>query len=305
MLRPIILLLLIFLSSSVKSQINIVVKPGGFLFMDGNDSICFYQKVPKDLNGEYSRCNYIHPIFGIDGKIITEDFPEDHPHQRGVFWAWHQILIDGKSVSDGWELKNFSQEVTEFEFKLQKGLGIMNTVVNWKSPLWKSGTESYMKEKTTITMYPRVGNLRRIDLDIHLEALTDHLSIGGSDDEKGYGGFSVRLKLPENVTFDNGKGMVEPLNTAVDAGNEIKVGGSFLKNGGKGGIVIWNNPANPKPSTQWILRNKASMQNAVFPGRQPVSIPFDEPLTLRYTLLVYKGDLSSKQIKRALNQFVR
>lgn len=303
MLKLIPAILLIFFSFAGKSQINMVIQPDGFLFMEGADSICFYQKLPKDLKGNYSRCNYIHPLYGIDGSRLTEDFPEDHLHQRGVFWAWHQILIDGNSVSDGWELKNFKQEVTELEFRLSKGTGIMSTVVNWKSPLWKNGSEPYLRENTRMILYPKVGNYRRIDFEIQLKALTDRLSIGGSDDEKGYGGFSVRLKLPENVTFNTEKGKVEPLNAAVDAGNSMEISGSFLKNGGHGGMVIWNNPVNPAPSTFWILRQKASMQNAVFPGRQPVSIPFDQPLTLKYTLLVYKGDLNTKQIKKAVKLF--
>lgn len=300
MLKLIPAIILIFISFSGSAQINIIVKEGGFLFMEGSDSIFFYQRSPKDKDGEYARCNYIHPLFGIDESRLTEDFPVDHLHHRGVFWAWHQILIDNKPISDGWELKNLEQKVYNLEFRLQKGIGLFNTTVEWKSPLWKNGLEAYLKEETKITMYPKTGNYRRIDFEIRLKALTDHLSIGGSTDEKGYGGFSVRLKLPADVNFIGENGLVEPANTAIDAGNAMKIDGSFLKNGKKGGVVIWSNPQNPAPSTQWILRKAASMQNAVFPGRQPVAIPFVEPLVLKYSLLVFAGDMSMKQIKKAL-----
>ncbi len=300
MLKLITVILLIFFSFSVKSQINMVVKVGGFLFMDGKDSIMFYQKSPKDRGGEYSRCNYIHPLYGTDNSRLTEDFPADHLHQRGVFWAWHQILIDNKPISDGWELKNFQQKVTDIEFRLQKGIGYLITTVDWKSPLWKNGTEPYLQEKTTITMHAKVGNYRRMEFGIRLKALTDRLSIGGSDDEKGYSGFSIRLKLPADVSFSGENGLIEPVNTAIEAGNAMKINGSFLKGGKKGGVVMISNPKNPNPSTNWILRKAASMQNVVYPGRQPVSIPFDQPLTLKYSLLVFQGDLSTKQIKKAL-----
>ncbi len=292
--------LLLFLYVSANAQINMVVKPEGFLFMEGKDSIFFYQKIPKDLNGDYSRCNYFHPLYGIDGARITEDFPADHLHHRGVFWAWHQILIDGKQVSDGWELENFQQKITSMEFRLQKGKGVFNTVVDWKSPEWKEGKEAYLKEMTTVTMYPKVGNYRRIDFEIHLKALEDHLKIGGSDDIKGYSGFSVRMKLPTDITFSGEKGIVEPENTAVKAGQFINMNGSILKGGKKGGVVMFSNPENPAPSDRWILRKSASMQNAAYPGREPVSIPFDQPLVLKYSLLVYQGDMSSRQIKKAL-----
>jgi hypothetical protein len=292
--------LLISLSFVGKAQINMVVKDGGFLFKDGKDSLFFYQKSKKDKNGEYSRCNYLHPLYGLDNSRLTEDFPADHLHHRGVFWAWHQILIDGKPISDGWELKNFQQKIADIEFKLLKGIGYLNTTVEWKSPLWKNGSEAYLQEKTTVTMYPQVGNYRRIDFEIKLKALVDRLSLGGSDDEKGYSGFSVRLKLPADVSFTGAGGLVEPVNTAISAGNTMKINGSFLKDGKKGGVVIFSNPQNPAPSDNWILRKSASVQNAVFPGRQPVSIPFDQPLILKYSILVFQGDLSAKQIKKAM-----
>jgi hypothetical protein len=300
MLKLMPFVLLIFFSFSGKSQINMVVKEGGFLFMEGKDSIFFYQKNPKGKRGEYSRCNYLYPLFGPDNSRLTEDFPADHLHRRGVFWAWHQILIDDKLISDGWELKNFQQKISTIEFKLHKGIGILNTTVDWKSPLWENGSEAYLQEETTINMYPKTGNYRRIDFNIKLKALTDRLSIGGSVDEKGYSGFSVRLKLPADVSFLGEKGLVEPANTAVSAGNKMKIYGSFLKDGKKGGVVIFNNPENPKPSDSWILRKIASMQNAAYPGRQTVVIPFDQPLVLKYSLLVFQGDMSMKQIKKAL-----
>ncbi len=300
MLKLISAVFLIFLSFIGFAQINMVVKPGGFLFMEGKDSIFFYQRSEKNKDGMYSRCNYIHPLYGLDGTIITEDFPEDHFHHRGIFWAWHQILIDGKQVADGWELKNFDQKVTDIEFRLQKGNGLLTTITDWKLPNWGKGSEPYLQEKTKIILHPRTGNYRRIDFEIQLKALTDRVSIGGSDDEKGYGGFSARLKLPEDVVFSGDNGLVEPENTAIEAGKYININGSFLSEMKKGGLVILSSPDNPEPSTKWILRKAASMQNAVYPGRQPVAIPFDKPLVLKYSLLVYQGDISTRQIEKAI-----
>ena len=302
MTKLLAVIFMICISFSGFAQVNMLVKKGGFLFMEGKDSICFYQRNEKSKYGMYARCNYFHPLYGLDNTRLTEDFPADHLHQRGVFWAWHQILIDGEPVSDGWELKNFVQKVSDIEFRLLKGVGIFTTTTEWKSPVWKDGNEAYLQEKAKVTIYPKTGNYRRLDFEIRLKALTDRLSIGGSDDEKGYSGFSVRLKLPEDVTFTGDSRLIEPLNTAVEAGNYVNIGGSFLSEKKKGGVVIISNPENPSPSTNWILRKISSMQNAVYPGRQPVSIPFDQPLVLKYSILVYQGDLSSKQIKKAMKQ---
>jgi hypothetical protein len=157
-----------------------------------------------------------------------------------------------------------------------------------------------MKEDTKIIIHPKTGNYRRIDFEIRMKALTDRLSIGGSDDEKGYSGFSARLKLPADVTFSGDKGVIEPVNTAIEAGNSMIMSGSFLNGANEGGLAIWSDPTNPAPSTSWIIRKTASMQNAAFPGRNPVAIPFDQPLVLKYSLFVFQDSMSQKLIKKAV-----
>ena len=300
MFKVIPFVLIMALALSGKTQISMSVKQSGFLFMEGKDSILFYQKTAKDKNGEFARCNYIHPLYGTDGSRLTEDFPVDHLHHRGIFWAWHQILINNKLVSDGWEIKKFQQKVTSVEYMLKKGVGFLNTTTEWKSPLWENGEKAYLKEDTKITIHPKTGNFRRIDFEIRLKALTDRLSIGGSDDDKGYGGFSARFKLPADVTFTGEMGIIEPENTDIEAGNVMNMSGSFLSGGKQGGVAIWSDPSNPEPSTNWILRKVDSMQNSAFPGRIPVAIPFDQPLVLKYSLLVYKDNMTLKQIKKAM-----
>ena len=112
-------------------------------------------------------------------------------------------------------------------------------------------------------------NYRIIQFEIKLKALVEHLQIAGSDDVKGYGGFSVRMKLPEDVRFNSTNGAVVPKNEAVTAGDYVDISGSLAKDDGHGGVVIYS--ANDFPTAdKWILRKTRSMQNAVWPGRQPV-----------------------------------
>jgi hypothetical protein len=44
----------------------------------------------------------------------------------------------------------------------------------------------------------------------------------------------------------------------------------------------------------------ANMQNAIYPGRQPVAVPIGKPLVLKYSLLVFQGDMGTEQIKEAV-----
>jgi len=46
---------------------------------------------------------YIQPIFSPSGKMITDDFPPNHIHHHGVWWAWTNTEFDGRHP-DFWNM---------------------------------------------------------------------------------------------------------------------------------------------------------------------------------------------------------
>lgn len=296
-----LLLIAVCYSYTGISQIKMEKGEGGFLFTENGKKVLFYQSDPKNIDGKYERCNYIHPLWGIDGNILTEDFPADHLHHRGIFWAWHQIWIDGERIGDGWEIRDFEQKVNEVEFLSRKdGSALLKTEVTWMSDKWKKQGKKipYLKENAVITIHPQKGNYRKIDFGIELLALEENLTIGGSEDVKGYSGFSVRTILPEDVTFIGAGGWVEPKNEAVNSPGYINISGSVGKNGSKGGVVMIDHPDNPGYPQPWILRKKNSMQNAAYPGNKTIPVSTGKPLKLSYSLIVYSGKISNSKIEK-------
>jgi hypothetical protein len=89
------------------------------------------------------------------------------------------------------------------------------------------------------------------------------------------------------------KGPVTPKRTPVIAGGWLNFTGSF--GGVKSSIAILVHPSNPGYPTPWILRNKTSMQNPVYPGRGTVTIPRDKPIILRYRILLHHNADLTKQ----------
>lgn len=300
-MKRILILPVLFISFTSFSQISMEKSDDGILIKEGSSKILFYQTEVKSKDGLYGRNNYIHPVWGIDGNVLTEDFPDDHLHHRGIFWTWHQIYIDEKRIGDPWMIEDFIQEVSKADFILSaEEQGILKTEVYWKSPLWMKDGEMkpYIKENTKITIHKQEKNVRRLDFEIKLLALEEGLVIGGSEDAKAYGGFSVRLKLPDDVSFEGENGIVTPQTLAVKEGNYINISGSMSKNDEKGGVVMLSHSNNPGQPQLWILRNKSSMQNAVYPGKELASLSVNKALVLRYSLLIYKGSLSQKQIQK-------
>ena len=298
-----LLLIIFFVTFSIFAQVKVQRKEHGFLFTENNKKILFYQVDSKNHNGKYERCNYIHPLWGIDGAVLTEDFPADHLHHRGIFWAWHQLLVDGKSIGDGWALENFKQEIINVNFEsLKDGSVLLKTQLEWKSnKLNPEGKEvAFLLENTSMTIHKMKKNYRKIDFEINLLALVNNLKIGGSDNEKGYGGFSARIVLPDDVEFSGPLGEITPLKTAVKSDGFVNISGSIGKDGSNFGIILVDHPQNPMYPQSWILRKSKSMQNAVFPGRDPIAISVKNPLILKYSILVYSGELSNEKIKEIM-----
>ena len=230
---------LIFILSclGVNAQIRMQKQDDGIVIREKNDDVLYFHTDPNNKDGMGGRNNYIHPLWGLDNKILTEDAPEDHLHHRGIFWAWHQIWIDGLRIGDGWMLEDFEQDITNIEFiSTKEGVGILNTSVDWKSEKWMEGSLKvpFLQEKSQIKVYPKAKKYRRIDFEIELLALAEKMSIGGSEDAKGYGGFSVRLALPEDVAFSGPHGEIIPQNLAVESNGYVNISGAFGAKGKDG-----------------------------------------------------------------------
>ncbi len=288
------LILSVFVFFTGCSTLKIVKDNEGYSVFEAGNKVLFYQVKPKSLNGKFTRNNYIHPLYDLDGRIITEDFPKDHLHHRGIFWAWHQVMVGDKSVGDGWSLNDISWDITDIDIDTSNySFARLTAKVLWLSPLhtYPDGKQKpFISETTKITVHRTEGDLRKIDFEISLLALEDKVRIGGSNNTKGYGGFSTRIKLPDEMTFICPKGHVEPIRTQVDPAPWFDFSAKFGDDEKISGLAILSHKSNPGYPQKWILRRKRAMQNPVYPGRHPVPLSTKEPLILRYRLIIHRGD---------------
>lgn len=297
-----VLMAMFFQVNAQKVKLNIL-KDAAY-FLEGKDSVLVYRASDTSLDGEFVRSNYVHPLFNLNGSTITEDFPEDHRHHRGVFWAWHQLYVGNTRIGDGWELKDFRWDVISMrQLKSESKSTSLQTTVLWKSPLWLDdvGDEKpLVHETTTISVYPKNNNVRIIDFQIELLGLETDMKLGGSEDDKGYGGFSWRTKLPEDIQFFDNKEELEPQNLPISGGAWLTMSGTMDSSGDLTQLVIIPHKENPGYPNPWILRSKASMQNAVFPypGAIPVVLSTQNPTVLRYRLLISDGSILQEDIQK-------
>jgi len=288
-----------------------IVRGDGFILtksVDGvrvtekGEPVLFYQSAPRQLKGEkpYRRAHYVHPLYDLSGNVITEDFPKDHLHHRGIFWAWHQVLASETSAGDAWICRDFDWAVQNVKTTVVKNVARIHASAVWKSSKLKddAGQEiPIARDDVEIRIWPRGKRGRAIDFEIRLTALVPDLRIGGSDDTKGYGGFSTRIRMPDDLKFISESGPIQPTKNAVTAANWMRFQSSEFS------YAIFASRKNPGDPRQWILRQKRSMQNSVYPGQKPVPLPPDKPSVLRYRIVILEGGDKKYDLSELQSQF--
>ncbi|MEO0476317.1 MAG: PmoA family protein [Planctomycetota bacterium] len=75
---------------------------------DGDRPILSYNvtTVPSPIEDApwFSRSGFIHPVYSPEGRVVTDPFPADHPHQHGLMFAWTSSEYEGQKV-DFWNAK--------------------------------------------------------------------------------------------------------------------------------------------------------------------------------------------------------
>lgn len=284
----------------VSQELKFEQSDEGVLLLDNERPRFFYQSGVKSKDGKYPRANYVHPLYGSDGEVLTEDFPEDHLHHRGIFWSWHQLYAEGKRIADPWLIENISWDVKIKSTCIKEDTAELKAEVFW---IPTTTQKAVVKENVTITYDSHKEEIYSLTFDITLTALVDGVAIGGSEDEKGYGGFSPRFSLPENVTFYSNTGRIQPQNLPVQAGQWMELKGSFDPSGTTlTGVVIMGEPEKLPSYQGWILRSSKSMQNLAFPGKDPIEIKKGESLSFRNQILVHRN-LSAEDIESYYKSF--
>jgi hypothetical protein len=128
--------------------------------------------VPADRN----RSSYIHPIHGLDGEVLTDDFPRDHYHHRGLFWAWPHVKIDGREY-DLWAIKGIEQR---FERWLEQKASSTEAVLGVENG-WFVGPKKVMQERVWFRVSAATTNGQALDCDFTWTPISQPVSLAGAE----------------------------------------------------------------------------------------------------------------------------
>lgn len=250
-----------------------------------NHGTMLKEGVPADR----ARCCYIHPLYAPNGAVVTDDFPKDHYHHRGVSWMWPDVTVDGKTY-DLWTIKGM---FARFESWTRREAGKDRAILGFKEG-WYLGERHAVDSEMEIVAHPATNGRRDLDFTLKLRATGAPVQIAGTKDAgKGYGGFNIRFAPRTGTRIDTASGP-DVKDSDMVPNQWAELTGDF--GGRQASARISIDPANPGGASGWCLRHYGFL-GVNFPGMQPYTLTSGTPLTLRFRITVAGGVAASETRK--------
>jgi hypothetical protein len=235
------------------------------------------------------RSNYIHPVFGLNGEILTRDWAKDHPHHRGIYWAWPEVDY-GSERGDLHALqKVFARPTGRIRVDQGNGFAQIEAENIW---ITENGLNTIVREISLIRAYSTTEHGRIIDLAFLFEGIKDSVTIARRGTEH-YGGLNVRMMSPrgQEINYHNDEEGLVPRRSWSD------LSGVFAGNQEPSGMSILQHSQNPHYPGDWVEYPDLSWVQPTFPAvGYRYALKPGEPLVLRYRILVHAGMKPDAQV---------
>lgn len=234
-----------------------------------------------------ARSDYIHPLFGLDGETLTKDWSVDHPHHRGIYWAWPEVDWHGNR-GDLHALQHVFARPTG---KCSVTSGPVFAQIEAEN-VWKWGdTNSVVYERAVIRAYRATGDGRLIDLEFQFTALDDPVLLARRGTDK-YGGLNIRLAGvadQEIISHTDSPGVAPRMAWA-------ELSGRFGEAPQPSGIVVLQSATNPDYPGEWVQFPNLNWFQPTFPASGTrFELKKGEPLVLRFRLWLHRGVKASDE----------
>jgi hypothetical protein len=234
------------------------------------------------------RSDYIHPLYGPHGEILTKDWSKDHPHHRGIYWAWPEVDWRGQRGDLHALQKVFARPTGKC-----KTIGGPVFAQVQAENLWQwEDRAPIVRELATIRAFRSVAVGRVIDLIFRFEALAGPVLVARRG-AAHYGGLNVRLNEVKGQQIT--KHTDPEGNTPRKAWSDLS--GQFGGSQEPAGVTVFQHAANPAYPGDWIDYPDLNWLQPTFPAagtRHEISE--DKPLVLRYRLLIHPGGTISETL---------
>lgn len=274
---------------------------------DSNTGIKLYESDKSVLNYNYGmilktgvpedrrRSSYIHPVYGLDDEILTDDFPKDHYHHRGIFWAWPHVIID--SVSNSlWDLKGIRHQ---FENWLGKEVGPVFARFGVSNG-WYIDTKKVMQEIVWVTLFRAGSSARIMDFNFTWEPIDKPITLLGAEN-KGYGGFNLRFAPFKDPVITTRDGIHEKDSDRLRF-PWADLSAKFSQAQTYSGVAIFEHNGNINTPNTWTLRHYGFL-NPSWPSLETYTVKPEEVISLHYRVLIHRGNAQEGKVQESYSLY--
>ena len=244
--------------------------------------------VPQGVGGRYAvaRSDYVHPLYGLAGEVLTKDYSPDHPHHRGLYWAWPEVAYKGETLDLHALQGVFARPV---RIVRTEGGPVAAVVVAESRWMWHD-KEPIVSEVATIRAFAQNGGGRFVELEFQFTALVDGVTVARRG-QNAYGGFNLRFSA-------RGGQKITSFNAPADASPRPSWGhivGVPPEGKGPVGVAILQHPANPCYPGDWVSYPNLNWLQPTFPSKgEKFPLSTTKPLRLAFRLWIHPGDATAQ-----------
>lgn len=254
--------------------------------------------VPADRN----RSSYIHPLYGLSGEILSDDFPKDHFHHRGLFWSWPHVRI-GDETFDLWMLKGIEHRFERWITR-EPGASAMGggAAILALENGWYVRGQRQVRETVSMRVQPSTADEQVIDFEFVWSSLHHPLTLQGAEG-KSYGGLTLRFAphVATVITTARGQGKDD---LAIARLAWADLAGRFGGRTETGGASIFISPTHPDYPPEWLTRHYGVLCVG-WPGVRGKTFSPGELIRCRYRVWIHRGAADVQRVQRAYEAYER
>jgi hypothetical protein len=236
---------------------------------------------PGNLIYARARSDYVHPLFGPSGEMLTKDWSKDHPHHRGIYWAWPEVDWRGRR-GDLHALQHvFARPTGRCQLTSGPVFAQIDAENVWK---WEDNDE-IVRERVVIRVWRAMPQGRLIDLEFHFNALNDPVSLARRGTDQ-YGGLNIRLAAvrDQKISFHTDPPVASPRAAWG------RLSGTYEGASEPATFAVLQHPGNRDHPGDWVEYPNLNWLQPTFPASgSRFVLKKGEPLVLRYRLWIVSG----------------
>ena len=262
-----------------------------------------------DLKPIFERGGYLHPVLSPSGKQITDDYPSNHKHHHGIWFAWTHTEFEGRTpdfwnMGDGKGTVEFVSLVQTWSGPVHAGFISKHRQVDLTAPAPKTALNELWNVRAFAVGQQAKQPYYLFDMEVLDSCATESpLKLP----QYRYGGIGLRGNWAwngqTNLNFLNSAGTTDRSkgDNNETVGRWAHLGG--LVDGAPTGLAILGHPDNVRAPQPQRIHPTEPFFNFAPQQAGGVEITPGQPLVLRYRFVVADGTPDKAELDRLWNDY--